>query len=284
MNRNTIRALKKRKSAFEHEFLFCTDAKALDIQSVFIEKNGKKNEVVVRCKHSDNFDQTEKLVKDFFYPYEAKLLVANSEPIATGLLHSGRGVRHSTTPGWGTLGGFFRVRNNSNLYGLSNNHVISNMKMGNFGDAVHYSEGRAIAGKLVRKIPLKPLPQKNFMDAALFQVSDVHTGKWVPRKPSNPWIGPRLNMKVYKNGYGTGLTRGKITGYNGAAKVKLNGKVFAFSGIIAIKAFSGHFNKPGDSGSIVLSSSGNHMVGLVFAKHGAYCWALPISKIKPLLG
>lgn len=280
---NSMKALQSMQKDFEDQVIFNPKYADLHIQSVFIDLKNNERRAVVIVGKGGAIQKVTQLAQSYFKSQLRKIISYEEDPVSTAILNSGKGVRHSSTPGWGTLGGFFKVKNSTRSYGLSNNHVISNFDQANIGDPIRYSSDNLVAGKLFRRIPLNPFPQKNYIDAALFQVNNNHNGHWTPTPPKHPWIGPKPHLKVYKNGFATEITKGIITGYNGTARVLVNGIPLRFSGIMAIRSPQGHFNKEGDSGSIVFSLAGNHMVGLVFAKQGLYCWALPISRIKSLL-
>ena len=267
--------------AFEKDVLFNPDKEHLQVQSVFIDHKNKERRAIIITSEESDVDATNTIVKEYFKDNLYKIIKREEYPKVTVSIKTGKGIKHEDSQGWGTLGGFFKRINDSSLYGLSNAHVIANANNTSRGDNCIYSSN-IIAGELFNWFTLNPPPAINIMDAALFRVDPTLRPIWVPNKPSKSLVGPKVNLNVYKYGKTTDFTEGKIKSYNGSAKVILNGKLYYFSGIMAIRSASGHFNKPGDSGSIVLTL-GHHMVGLVFAKQNQYCWALPISRIGRLL-
>ena len=203
------------------------------------------------------------------------------KPTETATLYTGHGISHYKTSGWGTLGGVFRRDGDrKNWYGLSNNHVLANINNASQGDKILYKPN-VTAGTLYSWINLKDRPKMNKMDAALFRLDGSHEHDWVPKKPAGS-IKPADGMAVYKQGNASKRTDGTITSKEGSSKVDLNGKTFNFVDIISIKGTNRDFNAPGDSGSIVFDKD-HKMVGIVFAKFGEYCYALPIRHIAPLL-
>ncbi|MGB5819555.1 MAG: hypothetical protein WBG90_08725, partial [Saonia sp.] len=186
--------------------------------------------------------------------------------------------------GWGTLGGIFTRVNDSKIYGLSNNHVIADFNRGQVGDSI-FHETHGQVGTLFNWFTLLESPAINYMDAALVQISPQYLAQWhQPRPIGGGWLEPRVGVQVVKNGFATHLTKGLITLVEGGGSVTFSGRKYHFSGIIEIEGLDGPFSKDGDSGSLVLSLPDYHMVGIIFATLGLFSWALPISRIRPLLG
>jgi hypothetical protein len=281
MKTNKMKSLQSVVSAFETNVLFNDDSEIDNVQAVFIDHKSKERRAVIIVDESSDMDSTFSVIKKHFRKSPFKIIERKGSPNGTASLQTGKGIRHMNSVKWGTLGGIFNRQNDAFLYGLSNAHVIANVGNAQKGDNCIY-DPNIVAGKLFNWINLKSPPAVNKMDAALFRINSRHATIWFPRKPANRLIGPRINLNVYKNGRNTKVTHGVIKAYNGAAEVILNGRKFNFSGIIAIRGANGNFNGPGDSGSIVFSERGHHMVGLVFAKFHEYCYALPISRVGPL--
>lgn len=278
-----LKSLQKQVKLFEKEVLFNDEHHKLDIQSIFIDHKEKDRRAIVIIGKKGKISKLTSLMEHYFKAHTYKIVRKEEPPQLTNGVQTGRGVRHINATGWGTLGGIFNRANDSATYGLSNNHVLARLNNCNVGDPIVY-ESNAVVGTLFNWFQLQLPPKINKMDAALFKIGAGQNPSWVPPKPSSGnWIGPKINMKVVKNGLATGLTEGVIKSYNGSAKINFEGQIYNFSGIMSIQGLNGVFNNPGDSGSVILSKSGNYMVGLVFAKHNEYCWALPISRIKPLL-
>lgn len=281
MKSKTLKEIQQLVTVFRKEILFNMEYEDLDIQSVFTDHKNGTRRVVIIIEENVDLNETEELAGRYFKNHLFKVISREGRPESTVELKTGTGIRHSNGEGWGTYGGLFKLDNDpDNLYGLSNNHVIARINQARQGDRI-LGQANIHAGTLFNYIPLRPPPHVNYADAALFRIQPDHQPKWDPSLPGKV-IGPMVNMKVYKKGYKTKLTYGFIKAVNGSSKVILNGKIFFFGNIIAILGINGHFNMPGDSGSVVLSMQ-NNLVGHVFAKYHQYCWALPISRIKPLL-
>ena len=282
MKTKEMKTLQKLIQAFEVDTLFNLDKEHLGVQSVFIDHKDTERRAVIVVSDNGDIDSVTDIAKNHFKETLHKVIKRAGNPEFTALIKTGKGIKHKDIIGWGTLGGLFNRKNDPFLYGLSNSHVIAGTNNPQEGDNCIYAPN-VIVGQLFRWYNLKLPPEINKMDAAIMKMMPNHTTRWVPEKPKSNWIGPRINLRVYKNVAATGITHGIIKSYNGSARVILNGITYFFSGIIAIKSDNGHFNMPGDSGSIVLSSQGSYMVALVFAKYHEYCWALPISRVGALL-
>lgn len=281
MEINLTKELQKNIKKFQNEILFNEQFKKFDIISVFIDKkNADRRCVIIINENENKIEQLEKMVKTYFHGKLFKIIKRTGNPENT-LIETGKGIRHINGHGWGTLGGIFHIHNDQNfLYGLSNNHVIAKSNMANQGDPIIYERNNQI-GNLFRYIPLHAPPRVNYIDAAIFRINSHFQTLWRPQKPRGT-IGPRIHLRVYKNGRTSGMTAGYIKAYNGSVRVILNGLKYNFVNVIAIKGINRDFNMPGDSGSIVFTRN-HYMVGIVFAKYHDYCYALPISRIKPLL-
>lgn len=281
MKSNSTKELQQLVCRFQKEVMLNDKFEHLDILAVFIDMKEKIRRAIIIIQENCDQDAVEKLAKQYFKTRSYKVISREGRPKGTALLESGQGIRHSRGDGWGSLGGFFRRDNDEHiLYGLSNNHVIANINDASAGDQI-ICENNVIAGELFNFIPLKPPPEINYVDAALFRLDPLHASKWNPASPKGI-VGPRINLAVYKRGQTTGLTKGFVEAYNGFVKVMIGGRQMNFGNVIAIKGVSTSFNMPGDSGSIVLTKN-HYMLGIVFAKFHDLCYALPISEIKPLL-
>lgn len=280
MKTNDLKNLQSLVKTFEDEVLFSETATD-EILGIFIDKKDQKNRIVILTDKAVSNPDIVQTAETYFSNADYKIVQQKGMAKSTSTLVTGGGIRSTRLRSWGTMGGFFTIGHDNEEYGVSNTHVLAGSVNSKAGDECIYFPNIK-AGKLYKWYNLIPPPNINYIDAAVFKMYPRHRGKWDPVKPKK-WIGPRLNLRVYKQGKTTGKTFGVIKSYNGRAKVKLNGKIYFFSGIISIKGNNGAFNDFGDSGSIVFSTTGNHMVAIVFAKFGNYCWALPISRIKGLL-
>lgn len=280
MKTNDLKKLQALVNSFENEVLF-NEKSNHAILGVFIDKKDQKNRIIILTNKDCDKTNINRITEAHFSNTDYKIIKEEGIPKSTSTLLTGVGIRSKRLQEWGTIGGFFTKKGSNQQFGVSNAHVLAGSKNSRSGDeCIYFPNIRA--GQLHRWYTLKLPPNKNYIDAAIFKIYSHHTGEWNPVKPDK-WIGPRLNLRVYKQGNATGKTKGIVTSYNGAARVKLNGIFYNFSGIISIRGINQPFNDFGDSGSIVFSEAGNNMVALVFAKFGEYCWALPISRIQGLL-
>ena len=189
----------------------------------------------------------------------------------------------------GTLG--TRVKDGSgNVFALSNNHVFAlsnaatlNSQMVQPGpadadsvcsqDLSYYNP----IGYLEAFAPIDFTGGTNTIDAAIARV-DINTvgnstpsdGYGIPQNTlmtCNSDCSNLSNLKVQKYGRTTGLTKGTITGINVMISVNYNAGTAIFTDQIEVSANGkkGGFIKSGDSGSLLVTDSGNQPVGLLFA-------------------
>jgi len=94
-------------------------------------------------------------------------------------------------------------------------------------------------------------------------------------------IAPALGMAVGKSGRTTQLTNGRITGVGGTINVNYGGgRIANFRDQIAIRAASGDFSRPGDSGSSIWTfDSARRPVGLLFAGGGGTTFANRMDRV-----
>lgn len=203
----------------------------------------------------------------------------------------------------GTIGA--RVTDGSgNVSALSNNHIYANTNQASIGDSVlqpgPVDGGTAPAdtiGNLSAFVPILfhpsegPIPT-NTVDAAIAASS---TGLLGNATPSNGYGLPKsqtaqavFNGKVQKYGRTTGLTKGFVWAINSTVDVYYSKtQVARFVGQIVLKGQSkGGFSAPGDSGSLVVTTSRNP-IGLLFAGTQApydYTWANPIGDVLASFG
>lgn len=192
----------------------------------------------------------------------------------------------------GTIGA--RVKDASGkLYLLSNNHVFANTNNAKAGDNIlqpgpidgGVNPADAI-GTLNTFVPLTfcagATCTANKMDAALASTTAALSGNATPcdgyGTPSKTVATPAANLKVKKYGRTTGLTSGVVAavnvtidvGYTATQVARFTGQVY-----IATPGFIG----PGDSGSLIVTESGNKPVALVFAGTSSAAFATPISDV-----
>ncbi len=190
----------------------------------------------------------------------------------------------------GTLGCL--VKRGAKKFILSNNHVLANSNAAKSGDTIvqpgPYDGGKAPAdaiAKLAQFVPLKfGGTAVNFVDAAIA----------APLRPdlvkaTNIWYGavsatttlPQLALLVKKAGRTTQRTRGRITGINATVKVNYgtSGVALFQNQIVIVSLTSAPFSQGGDSGSLIVTDSGNRPVGLLFAGSASHTIANPIRSV-----
>jgi len=176
----------------------------------------------------------------------------------------------------GTIGA--RVSKGGNVYALSNNHVyaLENqapvgseiLQPGLFDTGCSYSSSNVI-GSLADYVPLRFDGSNNTVDAAIASTTTGNLGNATPSDgygtPSSTTANPSVGMAVKKYGRTTGLTDGTITGINAIVNVGYSSGVARFVNQVIVESQRGPLLKSGDSGSLVVRSSGNAPVGLLFA-------------------
>ena len=176
----------------------------------------------------------------------------------------------------GTLGMW--VKKDKKYHIISNNHVLASINLARIGDPIHqpwysyhlYIEAtlREIVtnpiAKLTNYIPLKRY-EWNLVDVAL---AKARKNSYV--KDSIKYIGkptkiiePQIDMEVKKSGFKTYLTHGRVMYTNvsiGVSYMYGSMKLYFYDQIMTNKMSLG-----GDSGSILVTSNGQNVVGLLFA-------------------
>ncbi len=197
-------------------------------------------------------------------------------------------AHHRSTAG--TLGAFV-TRPDGYVYMLSNNHVFANTNTARAGDAVVQpgpADGgthRDSVGWFARAARIQRTD--NEMDAAIAAMSA--TMDYEATYDGAELLGIRdtvdMDDVVWKVGRTTGLTFGRITGFN-MDNVEVDyatpgGTVTcSFNDQIEIKGPKGQFfSRPGDSGSLIIGDD-YYAVGLLFAGSDAgVTFANPIGKV-----
>jgi hypothetical protein len=206
----------------------------------------------------------------------------------------------------GTIGA--RVKDNKNVYALSNNHVyaLENaaqtgsevLQPGRYDTGCVYDSTNSI-GTLSSYVhinfnnvtcPANP-GDCNTVDAAIALSDTGKLGNSTPLNgygtPSSVTAAAYVGQPVQKYGRTTGLTKGTVTGINGTVNVSYGTPGNAiFTGQVIIGS-SRPFLKAGDSGSLVVTDDANaNPVGLVFAGSGSGKLAIanPISEVLSSFG
>lgn len=206
----------------------------------------------------------------------------------------------------GTLGA--RVTAGSNVYILSNNHVLANENAAATGDPIlqpgAFDGGVSPAdsiGNLSAYVVLKfnntatctegvSDPDCNLVDAAIastttanVQNNTVSAGYGVPKSTT---VAAAVGQKIQKCGRTTGCTSGRVYAINVTVDVGYDGGVARFAGQIVV--VGGGFSAGGDSGSLVVTQGGpgggRNPMGLLFAGSINSTIINPIAPVLSLLG
>lgn len=191
----------------------------------------------------------------------------------------------------GTLGA--RVTNGTIVYALSNAHVYAlqgsktqgTVQTGTNGDRM-LQPGRvdmtaqacgfqteinaAVIGRLSAYVPIVfSRKANNTVDAAIALVTTDQVGTATPPGgygvPSSTPVSASLPLPVQKYGRTTGLTKGTVTGVNATVMIRYDKGQTRFVQQVIIQSSDGPFSDGGDSGSLIVTQSGNHPVALLFA-------------------
>jgi hypothetical protein len=178
-------------------------------------------------------------------------------------------IKRDGTCGTGSVGGFFSMPGTDARYGISNNHVVANLNNCRVGDPIRSDDPELQIGTLSHWIPLKGQNEVNYFDMGLFKLDPGIELSWMMEdssisKPAG-FIEPRAQGYVYMTMEDGSCKKGKITKsyINHLMEFELCGNPFLFTKLIEIAPLEGSsFSVPGDSGSIILSSS-HYIVGLL---------------------
>jgi len=210
----------------------------------------------------------------------------------------------------GTLGALVKDMDGT-VYALSNAHVYANegsktykgpVLTGTDGDSI-LQPGRvdmetacgseteiqkATIGTLWNYSPIAiSRTANNVIDAAIAKLSPdanvTNTFDGVVA-PSKDWVNATLNLAVQKYGRTTGLTQGKVTGVNATVIIKYDNGLARFVNQVVVTGQVGAFSAGGDSGSLIMTSSGNHPVALLFAGGSSTTIGNPIGSVLGFFG
>jgi hypothetical protein len=198
----------------------------------------------------------------------------------------------------GTLG--CRCRDSAGLrYGLSNNHVFAEINGAVVGDpivqpglldnnCVH--DPNNVIGTLVDFEQLGLVTWSEFLSGqAPVNVMDaavaLSEGQIDARTPLNGYgepattvQPPQLNLQVKKFGRTTSLTNGNVVAINVQVVVQYTSTQYGWF-TQQIQITPSNFSRPGDSGSLIVTRTGNKPVGLLFAGGGGSTIANPIGPV-----
>lgn len=193
----------------------------------------------------------------------------------------------------GTLGA--RVTDGTRFFILSNNHVMANSNNANIGDPILQpgaydggSEPGDVIGTLYDFEPIS-FSSNNTMDAAIAVVNGDDVSGSTPSTagygaPSTTIVSPSVGMGVQKYGRTTGHTFGTVEETNVTVSIcfATRGPFNCVQSATFVGQFTitdGSFSDGGDSGSLIVTSSGANPVGLLFAGSSTRTIANPIGVV-----
>jgi hypothetical protein len=197
----------------------------------------------------------------------------------------------------GTLGA--RVTKGSQVFILSNNHVLANSNDGNIGDSAlqpgSYDGGSDPAdaiGTLAEYYEINFDGGDNTMDAAIALVDGADVSGSTPDdegygSPSTSPVDPTVGMGVQKYGRTTGHTLGSVEEINVTVSICFAGFPFCTKSATFVGQFTivdGSFSDGGDSGSLIVTDPGKDPVGLLFAGSSTRTIANPIQVVLDYFG
>jgi hypothetical protein len=190
----------------------------------------------------------------------------------------------------GTIGAV--VLKGSTKYLLSCNHVYARENAASIGereDAPGRYDGKPRCsqtpqcGTLAQFVNIS-FSGNNTIDCAIAQMSTsnptsvVQSGGYTA---SSTVASPSVGLAVKKSGRTSGLTTGTIQAINVTIQVGYTAGVATFTGQIMTP---GSFIRSGDSGSLMVTQSGNNPVGLCFAGGSGGAFANPIGPVLQAFG
>jgi fibronectin type 3 domain-containing protein len=192
----------------------------------------------------------------------------------------------------GTLGA--RVTDGTNVYVLSNNHVLAGINTATIGDPITQpgpddggSDPNDRIATLADYQEIDFNGGDNVMDAAIALTTAGDVGTATPPDgygvPATTPTVPTIGMGVQKYGRTTGLQQGTVQDVSFSVDVCYLplSEDFCFPGFEAryvnqIAVSPGTFSAPGDSGSLMVTQGGNQPVALLFAGDGTLTIGNPI--------
>ena len=210
----------------------------------------------------------------------------------------------------GTLGA--RVTDGSNVYALSNAHVYAlqgsktqgTVQVGANGDRMlqpgrvdmtdqacgsQHEIDTAVIGRLSAYMPIVfSRKANNTVDAAIALVTTDQVGTATPAggygTPSATTLPATLGLTVQKYGRTTGLTKVTVTGVNATVMIRYDKGQTRFVKQVIIQGSNGSFSAGGDSGSLIVTQSGNNPVALLFAGSSSTTIGNPIGLVLGAFG
>ena len=177
----------------------------------------------------------------------------------------------------GTLG--CQVTKNGRNYFLSNNHVLARENAASIGERINQPgryDGKPLCaqtgqiGVLADFVPIN-FGGNNTMDAAIAEYTagtafSCATLSSYYGYPTSTVVQPSVGLAIKKCGRTTSQTTGTITTINLTVTVGYTNGNATYTGQFYT---SSRFSKSGDSGSLVVTNTGNNPVGLLFAGNSA---------------
>jgi hypothetical protein len=186
-----------------------------------------------------------------------------------------------------------RVKSGNKVYALSNNHVYALENLAPIGSRI-LQPGRydlncasgadAGLGSLTRFVPVVfSLSASNVVDAAIALTSTSALGRGTPADgygiPAATPTAPVVGMEVQKYGKTTRLTTGRVDVINATVLVTYRTATTRFVRQVLV-AGRGPFCRAGDSGSLIVTTTGRQPVALLFAGTASgYTFANPIGDV-----
>lgn len=96
--------------------------------------------------------------------------------------------------------------------------------------------------------------------------------------------GQKVGDRVHKSGRTTGYRAGRVIGIGATSHVGYDGGTARFVDQLVIQGDGGDMSQPGDSGSLILTESGNRPYALLFAGGGGQTIANPIQFVIEAFG
>jgi hypothetical protein len=207
-----------------------------------------------------------------------------------GSLQMGNSTGNDNECASGTLGAVV-VKGGADYF-LSNNHVFARENAASVGeriDAPGRYDGKPKCAQTPQIGTLAAYQRINFggsntVDCAIAQPSSglsysaVSAGGYTP---SQTTVSPSVGLAVKKTGRTSGLTHDTIQAVNVTITVGYSGGTATFTGQIQT---GGQFIRSGDSGSLMVTETGNNPVGLCFAGSSSASFSNPIGPVLQALG
>jgi hypothetical protein len=212
-------------------------------------------------------------------------VIPYAKPGSGGTLQMGTSTGNDLECAAGTLGCV--VLKGGNDYFLSNNHVFARQNAGHNGERID-APGRYDAHPICAQTPACgtlagfqtiSFNNNNTIDAAIAAPDPSRPYTQVMSSgydPSSTVVSPAVGLAVKKTGRTSNLTHGTIEAVNVTIRVQYEGGVATFVSQIQT---AGNFIRSGDSGSLMVTETGNNPVGLCFAGGSGASFANPIGPV-----